>query len=1054
MNSFFQAIERDNVDNVNKLCLDVNDYAKRLPLDSNSVISFYEFGIQLFDRAFGEDTTDRPDADLPNTWVQIRKGGWLRKLLSQPSYGYNDPSTFQRPAYFRAGTRELIDILSYNSNFMEVLKKPRQNYEMKIDCFPKKYQMLISKHLHHRYVQTESQHVYFSHFQYLANDAAQGGKSFSIALLTPFEYFLLCIMRYPTMDEQMFAPITSAYASYYTQQQQQQSTKKAFSIHENLQSIPYFALLDNYMKTLLPHTQTNQMSPASESFLRDDELFLQLAVAHWMDSALIVRRDHGDFLASLRNASFAAAAGYSPRGGADPVYDTDHYHPTEVLLANNTAPLWTSATMQCITLLVAHVCSNPSLSKQYMEQSQKNMNLLAADMLFGYGAPGSSRVNNQLAKYYSQLRRVLCSDGELRSQGLTQVPLSYMSGRATAHAVPGLSNPVSLVPCPASVHPIQQPLFDMLRLIFTKGELSVYSKEVFHQAVDIWLLYVQPWKAADAFKHRYQHADDMSRGVLADYVGSFTTPFASDGSRKEPLGQRYSHEWDVYIASNLHFYTTLLVCFLRSLSVARLGATDIDGPSFFLSLEKVLKVFSGELLSTICTLSSEFRGWYMQHTRVQRYDSSEYAALEGYARKPFAQCEKNQRVCVTSAMLLAMTAQHQYLFPDSKVDLLLDAGLVDTRMCVLTSLVTTMKSLVKLEKATTIGLVMRIYYALVEQVNNTRATVYSEARVKHVVNYVNAIVEDLEVGLGAEHRIGFERGLLLVSDSLDDEIRPYEWSALTYFNIKLSKYLNRVFDLPKNREGVSWSVEKILSEAWKNSASKSPLMAVCECFRFNFRLLSSYTVVVAMSFAFIIFVLYFQLVTDFWQLLRLIFGLSFSWWCLLSFEALSKEEEYSQDPSKVFDELSAKLTPVGKARMTAGLARSDHKLLRYAGDPLDKPFNSYEWEPATLLMIRLSKHLNSRFNLPLNKASATWTHEQMFVQSWRRLHESNPVIALVRCFRFNLRCLSRVRVMSCFLMVISGLAYYIGLLGEIMLAACLATAIIGVYFGRAPANLI
>jgi len=45
--------------------------------------------------------------------------------------------------------------------------------------------------------------------------------------------------------------------------------------------------------------------------------------------------------------------------------------------------------------------------------------------------------------------------------------------------------------CPPCINFIQQPLFDMIRLIFSR--VQSISQENFSLVVELWLLYLQPW---------------------------------------------------------------------------------------------------------------------------------------------------------------------------------------------------------------------------------------------------------------------------------------------------------------------------------------------------------------------------------------------------------------------------------------------------------------------------------------------------------------------------------------------------------------------------------
>lgn len=58
----------------------------------------------------------------------------------------------------------------------------------------------------------------------------------------------------------------------------------------------------------------------------------------------------------------------------------------------------------------------------------------------------------------------------------------------------------ALVSLPKPVYILQQPLFDLLRVVFSRGDHSIYSALTFHNAVQLWLVYIQPWKAVSISK--------------------------------------------------------------------------------------------------------------------------------------------------------------------------------------------------------------------------------------------------------------------------------------------------------------------------------------------------------------------------------------------------------------------------------------------------------------------------------------------------------------------------------------------------------------------------
>lgn len=211
---------------------------------------------------------------------------------------------------------------------------------------------------------------------------------------------------------------------------------------------------------------------------------------------------------------------------------------------------------------------------------------------------------------------------------------------------------------------LQLPLFDMLRYIFSTFAATSASSEGLENrittfrdekesatvlmAVDLWLLYIQPW-------------------LLTDSKGST----GSDSDRKS------LSNWRPYIASNLHFYTTLLSCFL-----SMNARVNLSGRSHYLScLERVLAAFTfshSALLHTVEDLLSAFKPWYLQ----QRHDTRSGRSVETGFRSPGRRASAASARWPTdaNAELCALAFQHQSLFPDRSIDKLLsDGGICDFR---------------------------------------------------------------------------------------------------------------------------------------------------------------------------------------------------------------------------------------------------------------------------------------------------------------------------------------------------------------------------------------
>ena len=212
---------------------------------------------------------------------------------------------------------------------------------------------------------------------------------------------------------------------------------------------------------------------------------------------------------------------------------------------------------------------------------------------------------------------------------------------------------------------LQLPLFDMLRFIFTnycKSSKYGVSSNLLEEsetttlllAVDLWLLYIQPWTA------------------------SLPGSSIANGQSKSLV------VWRPFIAANLHFYTTLWACYMNM--IARVNLLLPSTKRHLQYLKKVLQAYSGEsfeLLRIVDELHGRFKSWYSRSTSVVRppqngssyeYRSPRHSHREGSNSGASLALEGNGE-------LYSMAWQHQSLFIDRSIDRLLgDSGIYDLRM--------------------------------------------------------------------------------------------------------------------------------------------------------------------------------------------------------------------------------------------------------------------------------------------------------------------------------------------------------------------------------------
>lgn len=266
--------------------------------------------------------------------------------------------------------------------------------------------------------------------------------------------------------------------------------------------------------------------------------------------------------------------------------------------------------MQCIYLLVAKALASPSLCAEYRaaadaQDAQYSISLSSAPAVgTGRGVPRGG-----------------AGMGSLNSRGF--------------------ASPSSA--CPSSVEMLQQPLFDMLRIVFSKGD-SIMQSCSLTLAVEIWMLYVQPWRAQVTL------LSGTHRG-----------------------GDKYSDQWLPYVAANLHFYTTLFVSFIKCTSRLDFRTTDDSGMTYYNLLESVLTLFTDKgLRQAIDRLVSRLIDKYPH----SRNGGSPKSALKAHLIRGSASTDP---VAGEASLMGIMINQHHVLFPDRSVDLLVNSGIVDVR---------------------------------------------------------------------------------------------------------------------------------------------------------------------------------------------------------------------------------------------------------------------------------------------------------------------------------------------------------------------------------------
>ena len=637
---------------------------------------------KLLNRIFGEEIYDEDMTAINPGWVSENasvlasaRGGWLRRLctrsvmMARGDVRLPDVITFRDHGMesLPIGTRKLISLLLPRSEFLAVMTSGRFKAKMKLMKFPVKAQICIRQFPYYECVRSPNQIVYFSpYFHTPSTEQAQPllRADTNPAMMVNFaELFFMSILRFPKDYPNAFELVNIRYQSGVDMGPLARSVtavtdpthavpgmvfgRLAQVLHTTpwgflqrsgifgwIDGSPYLVLLYESLKDFVPHgvgmhsgsngggstpgggrggnaPQIGGMTPGGGGgggvdtqlyekvrLSQAGELFLRLMSEFWIDVATLVRRNHSD------GASFKAQLNktveYFTSGPKHPL-------PTEILTLDSSSMRWECSTVQCIYLVLVRMLSDLSLPMQFEAMCKANA-------------------------------------------AFAESPLARSGGKGIG------SNQTNLT-CPPALHLVQQPLFDMLRTIFAKAQqLTGSDRDMYALAVEVWLLYLQPWKAPA-----------IAKGTSLDRIEKVP----------ELCNAEYRREtWLPYIASNLHFYTTLLACFIQSSSKVDLSVTEDAGMVNLLMLEKVLVAFD-PIKDDVEALTTDFQRWYPSCSRDQfgsaggggGFGNTPYRSPGGLRGNNIrAPGGTAQSVSTSAGLLVAMRVQHHLLFPDPAID--------------------------------------------------------------------------------------------------------------------------------------------------------------------------------------------------------------------------------------------------------------------------------------------------------------------------------------------------------------------------------------------------
>ena len=682
-----QRVIYNDLSNLDQFSEDIKELVNQSRGSNRSQDSLHPTGLKLLARVFGDECTGLDFQLTTAGWQNDNKvvsggGGWLKKLcirfaVVSPS---RTPDSVRTQLHglqsLPAGTSKLMSHFLPRSQYLDVMaSNGRLDVKIRLDRFPVKAQICIRQAPYYECVSSPNQVVYFPpYFKTASSEQYQPllrSEADPCMMIKFHEFFFVCMLRYPKDNKGVFdigstqsRDGASSNTSTYIGTSDVRSTGKAGTsfgkLHEVLRSSavgclnrlglfglvdgnPYLCLLFENLKDFIRHATTSSLGagasgaggtsssasavgsaastpsragqlPAEVSLSAAGELFIRLMAEYWMDSATLVRRNYaqGAIYKSQLNKTLTHYSAVDPT--------SRHLSPTDVLTLDNNSMSWSVATMQCTYIVLARMLSDPFLADQFSCIAQTNgVAFESAHLMASYAkASGYARASSQSTHQAS-------------------------------------------VVCPPALSLVQQPLFDMLRTVFSKADAATGAEWELHAlAVECWLLWIQPWKAIS-----------VAEGYSLEKVDTSTSAYNRD-------------VWLPYIAANLHFYTTLLASFLQLTAKVDLSVVEEPGIVHLYLLEKVLLAFA-PLVSDIDALVKDFRAWYPEHSRDGVGHSRPTAAATSHMHTPTSQRTAShfgasRQLCDTPlALLVSMRAQHQWLFPDASIDKLPDFGILSVR---------------------------------------------------------------------------------------------------------------------------------------------------------------------------------------------------------------------------------------------------------------------------------------------------------------------------------------------------------------------------------------
>jgi len=592
-------------------------------------------------------------------------GGWLRYLVnrdvaegssnrngSRSSSGGGNISSIGQDSIIKQDAAKLLKLLQPGSDLMIMFERDfsRQGrFELKLSKFPPKFKWLLrhtcqSTMDFYDCVRTPNQIVY-SHYltcgTRLAGSGGQTGKitggvgsvglgaggggmgvgsngdvSAEKVWLHPVEYFMFSLLNYPSSGSSAddIFQVNTRSSSYehapgagmprppelinLTAVSLMQIRGAMHWLHGN----PYLVLLNQYIAEFSYNAEhAPGKNYGAAVFPNGAQIFIRLAIEIWLENTSVIKRDFGNeaiYRAMLNENQYMVDRERVKSKQSRQA--TPHPLPDEVKLLNEEGWRCPFPSLQSFHLLLLHMLNRPNLDKEFQTFAQTP---------------------------YASAR-------------------SFGGARSAGHSQP--NREVELMACPMPLNIVQLPLFDTLRVIFTRYDHRS-NCATFALAVETWLLYIQPWKVGPHMLKLHSSSTSSSSSAAGGGGGG-----VGGGGR----GGVFQTSWKTYVACNLHFYTTIFVCFLKAMSNAQFDGSE-EGKMHFFLLNRAFDVLNEKGLKKVVNDFSTYYSCYPFPNALTNGTPAPSSSGSGWMGGGEG---------VSEFDLLMMRNQHRVLFPDVSID--------------------------------------------------------------------------------------------------------------------------------------------------------------------------------------------------------------------------------------------------------------------------------------------------------------------------------------------------------------------------------------------------